>query len=72
VLSLNTNSASPAIQAADGSSSQDDKVALQTAFAEMYRHAWQMRDVSNAGAQTPMIERQSVLASQEFELRDGL
>ena len=26
----------------------------------------------NGGAQNPMIERQSVLASQEFELRDGL
>ena len=38
-----------AIQAADGSSSQEDKVALQTEFAEMYRQAWQVRDVSYNG-----------------------
>lgn len=34
-----------AIQAADSSSSHEDKLALQTEFTELYRQAWEVRDV---------------------------
>ena len=40
-----------AIQAADASSSHEDKLALQTEFTEMYRQAWQVRDVRYNGEQ---------------------
>lgn len=40
-----------AIQAADGSSSHEDKLALQTEFTELYRQAWQVRDIRYNGEQ---------------------
>jgi flagellin len=40
-----------AIQAADASSTHEDKLALQTEFTEMYRQAWQVRDVRYNGEQ---------------------
>jgi flagellin len=40
-----------AIQAADASSSHEDKLALQTEFTEMYHQAWQVRDVRYNGEQ---------------------
>ena len=40
-----------AIQAADGSSSHADKLALQTEFTELYRQSWQVIDVQFNGEQ---------------------
>lgn len=40
-----------AIQAADASSSHEDKLALQTEFTELFRQAWQVRDVRYNGEQ---------------------
>lgn len=38
-----------AIQAADSSSSHEDKLALQDEFTQLYRQAWRVRDVSYNG-----------------------